>query len=116
LGGALILGSAQIEPEKLHSFSAALLQAYRAQQASSVRIPYLGIAVALLTLALALALIKLPPLISSHITSDFRPGQFRPGQYNDASSGRDSIWHHQWLLMSALGIFLYVGAEPSAAS
>jgi FHS family L-fucose permease-like MFS transporter len=111
LGGALILGSAQIEPEKLHSFSAALLQAYRAQQTSSVRIPYLGIAVALLTLALALALIKLPPLISSHITSDFRPGQ-----YNDASSGRDSIWHHQWLLMSALGIFLYVGAEPSAAS
>src|SRR5258708_5190516 len=34
LGGALILGSTQIEAKKLHSLSAALLQSYRAQQAS----------------------------------------------------------------------------------
>src|SRR5260370_28770699 len=111
LGGALILGSAQVEPEKLHSLSVALLQSYRARQASSVRIPYLGIALALLTLALALALVKLPPLISSHITSDFRPGQD-----TEAPSDQNSIWRHRWLLMAALGIFLYVGAEVSIGS
>jgi MFS transporter, FHS family, L-fucose permease len=111
LGGALILGSTQIEPEKLHSLSAAVLQSYRAQQASSVRIPYLGIALTLLTLALALALVKLPPLISSHITSDFRPGQS-----TETLSDRNSIWRHRWLLMAALGIFLYVGAEVSIGS
>src|SRR5882762_2751446 len=42
-GGALILGGTQVTPEKLKSFSAAALQAYRAEQASSVRLPYLGI-------------------------------------------------------------------------
>lgn len=111
LGGALILGSAQVEPEKLHSLSAALLQSYRAQQASSVRIPYLGIALALLTLALALALVKLPPLISNHITTDFRPGQ-----ETEAPSDQNRIWRHRWLLMAALEIFLYVGAEVSIGS
>jgi FHS family L-fucose permease-like MFS transporter len=111
LGGALILGSAQVEPEKLHSLSAALLRSYQARQASSVRIPYLGIALVLLTLALALALVKLRPLISSHITGDFRPGQ-----YTEAPSGQNSIWSYRWLLMAALGIFLYVGAEVSIGS
>jgi FHS family L-fucose permease-like MFS transporter len=111
LGGALILGNTQIEPEKLHSLPAALLQSYRAQQASSVRIPYLGIALALLTLALALALIKLPPMLTSYVTGDFRPGR-----YAEAPAARSSIWHHPWLLLAALGIFLYVGAEVSIGS
>jgi FHS family L-fucose permease-like MFS transporter len=73
--------------------------------------PYLGITFSLLTLALALALIKLPPLVSRHVTSDFRPAQ-----NTDASAGRNSIWGHRWLLMAAAGIFLYVGAEVSIGS
>ena len=60
-GGALILGAAQAIPENLKSFSAEMLQTYREQQASSVRLPYLGIALMLLVLAVAIALIKLPP-------------------------------------------------------
>ncbi|WP_213806045.1 sugar MFS transporter [Granulicella sp. dw_53] len=110
LGGALILGGTQISPEKLHSLSAALLQSYRAQQASSVRLPYLGIALALLALALALGLLKLPPMVTS------RTQDFRPGAYNASSNEPDSIWRHPWLLMGALGIFLYVGAEVSIGS
>ncbi len=110
LGGALILGGAQLAPEKLHSLSAAVLQTYRQQQASSVRLPYLGIAFALLALALALALIKLPPMVTSQNTQDFRPGA------HDETPGADSIWRHPWLFMGALGIFLYVGAEVSIGS
>ncbi len=110
-GGALILGGTQIAPEKLHSLSAALLQSYRTQQASSVRLPYLGIALALLTLALALGLLKLPPMVNSRSTQDFRPGA-----YSGADNVADSIWRHPWLLMGAMGIFLYVGAEVSIGS
>jgi FHS family L-fucose permease-like MFS transporter len=112
LGGALILGGTQISPEKLHSLPAALLQTYRQQQASSVRLPYLGIALTLLTLALALALLKMPPMITgSRNTQDFRPGAF-----SEVSGEKETIWHHPWLLMGALGIFLYVGAEVSIGS
>src|SRR5271168_1073715 len=59
-GGALILGAAEATPETLKSFSAAALQTYREQQASSVRLPYFGIALTLIALAVAIALIKLP--------------------------------------------------------
>ncbi|WP_433984771.1 MFS transporter [Tunturiibacter empetritectus] len=70
-GGALILGAIQASPETLKSFSTAALQTYREQQASSVRLPYLGIALTLLVLAVAIGLIKLP---TTDFTRDFRPG------------------------------------------
>jgi FHS family L-fucose permease-like MFS transporter len=108
-GGAIILGGAQLNPEAVHKLSAAAQQAYRAQQASSVRLPYLGIAIALLGLALALALLKLPSMPSSLDTQDLRPGQF-------IEPTTDSIWKHPWLLAGAIGIFLYVGAEVSIGS
>jgi len=105
-GGALILGAIQASPEKIRSFSAAMLQTYRAQQASSVRLPYLGIALMLLVLAVAIALIKLP---TTDFTRDFRPGELQ-------TSVTGSIWSHPYLLMAALGIFVYVGAEVSIGS
>jgi MFS transporter, FHS family, L-fucose permease len=106
-GGALILGAIQATPEKIKSFSAAMLQTYRAQQASSVRLPYLGIALMLLVLAVAIALIKLP---TTDFTRDFRPGELQ------TSDAKGSIWSHPYLLMAAFGIFVYVGAEVSIGS
>ncbi len=105
-GGALILGAVQAVPANLKSFSAAMLQDYRAQQASSVRLPYLGIALMLLALAVAIALIKLP---TTDFTRDFRPGELQ-------SQTKGSIWSHPYLIMAAIGIFLYVGAEVSIGS
>jgi MFS transporter, FHS family, L-fucose permease len=105
-GGALILGAVQAVPANLDSFSAAMLQQYRAEQASSVRVPYLGIAITLLVLAVAIGLIKLP-------TTDFTR-DFRPGELQTQASG--SIWKHPYLLLGALGIFVYVGAEVSIGS
>ncbi len=113
LGAAFILrGVAQVEPTKLHSFSAAARQAYRATQASSVRLPYIGLALMLLLLALALGVIKLKTQtgVSQH-TQDFRPGAF-----SEALNRPDTIWRHPWLLFAALGIFTYVGAEVSIGS
>jgi FHS family L-fucose permease-like MFS transporter len=42
-------------------------------------------------------------------TQDFRPGAF-------GSDTADGVWNHRWLLLGAIGIFLYVGAEVSIGS
>ncbi len=107
-GGILILGGATITAAKLHALPAAEQQLYRAQQASSVRVPYLGLGIALLVLAVALGLLKMPSMKTNAMTQDFRPGAF--------DSTKDSIWTHKWLLAGALGIFVYVGAEVSIGS
>jgi len=105
-GGALILGAVQVVPANFKSFSASMLQSYRAQQASSVRLPYLGIALTLLVLAVAIGLIKLP---TTDFTRDFRPGEL-------VTTAKSSVWEHPYLLMGALAIFVYVGAEVSIGS
>ena len=109
-GGILILSTTQVTAAKLHSFSATALQMYREQQASSVRMPYIGIAIVLLALATALGLLKMPTMQSNLNTQDFRPGEYA------SDSVTDSIWRHKWLLLGAVGIFLYVGGEVSIGS
>ena len=107
-GGILILSTTQVTTAKLHSFTAAALQTYREQQASSVRMPYIGIAIVLLVLATGLGLSKMPTMQTNLNTQDFRPGEL--------DAGADSIWRHPWLLLGAVGIFLYVGGEVSVGS
>ena len=113
LGGLVILGGATaLTPERIQSLSAAKLQAYRELQAHTVILPYLGMALVLVLLALALASIHLQPRTSvAERTQDFRPGAF-----SEALTRRDSIWHHPWLLCGAAGIFTYVGAEVAIGS
>ncbi|MDE1177333.1 MAG: sugar MFS transporter [Edaphobacter sp.] len=106
-GSALILGGTQLTPAKLKSLSAAALESYRVEQASSVRLPYMGIGLMLVLLAVALAMVKLPQM---DFTRDIRPGEL------DHASSADSIWKHPVLLAGALGIFVYVGAEVSIGS
>ena len=109
VGGILILSATQISAGTLHSMSPAARQAFRVAQASSVRMPYLGMALVLALLALALGFLKLPILTDQH-TQDFRPGA------HDTSAQSGSIWRQPWLLLGAAGIFLYVGAEVSIGS
>lgn len=105
IGSALILG-AVVEAPKLGSVSQAVLQQFRAQQASTVRLPYLGIAGLLVILAVALAVIKLPPM--GGLTQDFRP--------SERGTSWGALLSHPQLQLGALGIFLYVGAEVSIGS
>jgi FHS family L-fucose permease-like MFS transporter len=106
LGGTLILGVTQASPDSIRGFSAYMLQIYRVQQASSVRLPYLGIALTLVVLAVSIALIKLP---TTDFTRDFRQGA-------PQTSPKGTIWSQPYLLMAAVGIFVYVGAEVSIGS
>ena len=100
LGGLLILASVPLATEELNKLSAQALHVYRVQQASSVKLPYSLIGVALLLLAILIGLAKLPKI--EHCTRQEKV--------------QDSIWRHPSLVLGAIGIFAYVGAEVSIGS
>ena len=106
LGSLLILSAAPLSAVELDKLSIAARLAYRQQEASSVKVPYVGIAIALAALALAIAMFKLPKI---QATQEFRPG-------GDLDTAAKSIWKHRQLVLGAVGIFLYVGAEVSIGS
>lgn len=72
--------------------------------ADSVQVPYLMLAAAFALLALVFKLLKLPELRDTSSTA------------GTAQSASPSAWTHRHLLLGALGIFLYVGAEVSIGS
>jgi FHS family L-fucose permease-like MFS transporter len=102
IGGLLILSAAPLAIEQLKALAPQALHAYRIQQASSVKLPYTVIAVALILLAILIGTFKLPAIETSE--------QRREDKRND------SIWKHPNLIFGAIGIFAYVGAEVSIGS
>src|SRR5258707_9276038 len=102
LGGLLILSAAPLAIEEIRALSPQALQIYRVHEAASVKIPYIVIGVTLLLLAVMIALSKLPTIAHA---------EYRPG-----AKLQDSVWKHPNLVLGALGIFAYVGAEVSVGS
>jgi MFS transporter, FHS family, L-fucose permease len=102
IGGLLILSAAPMAVEQLRKLTPQALQAYRVQQAASVKMPYTVIAVTLLLLAVLIGSAKLPRIE----TAGSRTGE----------KLKESIWKHPNLLFGAIGIFAYVGAEVSIGS
>src|ERR1700692_962704 len=62
LGGSIILSGMRENADVVRQMSGAARQAYRVHEASSVKLPYLVIGLALMALAVAIAMFKLPPL------------------------------------------------------
>lgn len=77
----------------------------RAEQISSVQIPYLGLAGFLIILAVFVKMIRLP---------DARKIAAEEGAHNH--DGKTSVWQYKHLAFGAAGIFCYVGAEASIGS
>ena len=102
IGGLLILSAAPLALTQLQQLTPEALHLYRVQQASSVKLPYTVIGIALLLLAVLIGFSKLPKVEEATTGA----GQKR----------NDSIWKHRNLLFGALGIFAYVGAEVSIGS
>jgi FHS family L-fucose permease-like MFS transporter len=102
VGGLLILSAAPLAIEQLRQLAPQALQAYRVQQAASVKMPYTVIGVALILLAGLIGTFNLPKIE----TESYRPGE----------KINDSIWKHPNLLFGVAGIFAYVGAEVSIGS
>ena len=102
-GGLLILGTvtAPKSGPELLTMSQAALHAYRQQQAASVKLPYLGIALALIVLGVIIAKFNLP-----HI----------PEAEGGHAVANDTVWRHRNLILGAVAIFTYVGAEVAIGS
>lgn len=103
-GAWLILGEAPKVIKNLKMLSPMAQHTYRVAQAATVKLPYVGIAAVLVLLGLLIAFYKFPRL---DVTRDFRPVQ--PGH-------ADSLWNYRHLVLGAVGIFVYVGAEVSIGS
>ncbi len=103
LGGLLILGKAAKNTQDINTLSPQELHLYRLQEAATVKFPYLAIALALIVLGLAIALYKFPRI---DVTKDYRP----------LGDKKDSIWRHRHVILGAVAIFVYVGAEVSIGS
>jgi FHS family L-fucose permease-like MFS transporter len=101
LGGLLILTAAPKAMEAVRQMSTDALRAYRIQEASSVKVPYLIIAAVLVLLSVVIALFKLPAI---------------PGTAGHAKTPGESVWKYRHLVLGAVGIFVYVGAEVSIGS
>ncbi|MFZ0705709.1 MAG: sugar MFS transporter [Candidatus Korobacteraceae bacterium] len=105
LGAALILGGAvTYTADQLSKMSAPALHAYRVQAASTVKLPYVFIAIALVVLGIVISVFKLPQIPEAE------------GGHATETGANDSIWRHRNLVMGAVGIFTYVGAEVAIGS
>jgi MFS transporter, FHS family, L-fucose permease len=102
VGGLLILAAVPLAIEQLRQFTPQALHAYRVQEAASVKLPYAVIGIALILLAVVIGSFKLPKIETA--------------AYQRGSNLNDSIWKHPNLILGAIGIFAYVGAEVSIGS
>jgi MFS transporter, FHS family, L-fucose permease len=101
-GGLLILSAAPKTMDDIRALAPDALQAYRLHEAATVKTPYVGLGIALVVLAIAIGSFKLPKIPHA--------------QHQLGEKVNDSIWKHPSLILGAIGIFVYVGAEVSIGS
>jgi FHS family L-fucose permease-like MFS transporter len=102
-GSLVILSAAPKAMDEIRKMTSLHLHDYRLHEAASVKWPYLGIGITLLALALFLLLMKFPKIASveSEVSSEL---------------AKRSIWSFPNLVLAAVAIFVYVGAEVSIGS
>ena len=101
LGGQLILSATRKNLETVQQLVGDALQAQRVHELSSIQPPYLIIGLCLLVLGVAIGMFKLPVLLGAE-----KHGKLKS----------ESVWKHSHLVLGAIGIFVYVGAEVAIGS
>jgi FHS family L-fucose permease-like MFS transporter len=104
LGSLFILSSAPKTSEEMRAMPELARNAFRLHEASSVKLPYLGLALTLILLGVAISKFNLPAFAAVR-----RGGAAINGV-------KDSVWNHRRLVLGAIGIFVYVGAEVAIGS
>ncbi|NHZ61230.1 L-fucose:H+ symporter permease [Massilia genomosp. 1] len=105
LGALLILSSTVLSADDLKKLPEAEQIAYRVHEAATVQLPYLMMAALLVALAVFFAMARLPAITDSDDAA-------AAGHGDDKAS----VTGYRHLVLGALGIFLYVGAEVSIGS
>ncbi|HET9408480.1 MAG TPA: sugar MFS transporter [Candidatus Sulfotelmatobacter sp.] len=101
-GSLLILSAAPKTADEIRALAPEALQAYRLHEAATVKMPYVGLGIALVLLAVAIGSFNLPKI--------------EQAQHHLGEKVGDSIWKHANLIFGAIAIFVYVGAEVSIGS
>jgi FHS family L-fucose permease-like MFS transporter len=101
-GSLLILSAAPKTLDEIRALAPDALQAYRVHEAATVKMPYVGLGIALVLLAVVIGSFKLPKIPQA--------------QHQRGEKVNDSIWKHRNVIFGAIGIFVYVGAEVSIGS
>lgn len=108
-GSLLILSVAVKTADELKQLSPSELESYRLAEAAAVQTPYLGLAVLLFIIAAIFAFLKLPQVEAADLATTDTNGVSSHDLY-------PSAWHYRHLILGAIGIFVYVGAEVSIGS
>jgi FHS family L-fucose permease-like MFS transporter len=106
-GSLVILSAAPMAMEALRGLSPQARSAYQLHEAASVKVPYLGIALALLLLATVIWFFKLPEITPEEDLLEVK---------DPNAKGFARLLQHRQLVLGVIGIFLYVGAEVSIGS
>ena len=109
IGSFVILTLAVKTAEQLKAMLPSDVTAYKLAQASAVQVPYLWLAGILFAIAAMFAIIKLPKIEASDIASS-------SGEGKNLHELHKSAWGYNHLVLGAIGIFVYVGAEVSIGS
>lgn len=102
LGKLVILTAVPLAAEVIAGMTESQLHAYRLGQLEPIKLPYLVFGFILIAFAVAMAVFSLPDVPAAHKTK--------------ASGEHGSVWRHRHLVLGAIGIFVYVGAEVSIGS
>jgi FHS family L-fucose permease-like MFS transporter len=105
-GALFILSAAVKTADEIKLLNAGDLSTYQAAQAAVVQHPYLLLAAVLFLIAGVFAAIKLPRV---------EPAEAHSLDITD-DAFRESAWGYRHLILGAVGIFVYVGAEVSIGS
>ncbi len=103
-GGLLILGNTVKSADEINVLPIAEQLAYRTQEAQSVQGPYVGLAIALVLLAVFVYLFRLPAL-----------NETTEQNSSDKHTLMEAL-RHRHVRFGVLGIFFYVGAEVAVGS
>jgi len=103
--GPMILSATVPSAEDLARLSPAVLQAYRASQTATVRIPYLVIGGIFLVVAAVIYFAHLPEIREA-----------APPEEAGASASWEGVLAHKHLVRSVVAQFLYVGAQVGVGS
>lgn len=99
LGASFLLSEKVKSSEEISEMTAAARETYLASEATAVQTPFMVITAFIILLALVFVFVKLPSMLSSV-----------------PRGGYSSLFRRKSLLLGALGIFIYVGAEVAIGS
>lgn len=108
-GALLILSQAVKSSADLSAMKVAEVEAYRLNEAASVQTPYIGLALALIVLAVLMGFAKLPRVEAGDAKSSDEGG-------HNFDTLHASAWGYRHLVLGAIAIFVYVGGEVAIGS